>query len=404
MAEIDWVDLLNRAKDELSGLSPLTYLAGALLLAISSLLSKSIQKWIGQIFEKVFGSTLSKFISMWSASTKLERANSAVEGNGIWLTQPIIKPDNYFERMKTSIPIICVANLKGGVGKTTVAANLAAHFANKKPKPVLVIDLDFQGSLSSMTLGSERFIPDDETDNLSRASLLIQGTLSGETAKLSATPNFQCDRIQTLNAYYDLARIENKEMVHWLTGKTNDDIRYRIANTLLNEHIQNNYSMVIIDAPPRLSTAAIQALCASTHLLVPTILDRMSGSAVHSFIDQVLNLKEAKVCPALSLLGIVGTMTNKDIGKNLEKDPDSAPAFLVSEAEGISATEARMNGIKAQRKLDEVPIKFLSPDTSIQKLAAISRSAGDEIAYFNAGETVRHQFDRLALAINRKLL
>jgi cellulose biosynthesis protein BcsQ len=49
--------------------------------------------------------------------------------------------------MQDSIPIVLFANLKGGVGKTTLAANLTSYFEIQHAERVLAINLDFQGSL-----------------------------------------------------------------------------------------------------------------------------------------------------------------------------------------------------------------------------------------------------------------
>jgi ribosome-dependent ATPase len=87
-----------------------------------------------------------------------------MEGPGLWLAKEPKFPNNYHV-IKSSIPIFTVANLKGGVGKTTIATGLAAHFVNPLGKPdrkrerVLLIDLDFQGSLSSMALTTQNRIP-----------------------------------------------------------------------------------------------------------------------------------------------------------------------------------------------------------------------------------------------------
>ncbi len=59
--------------------------------------------------------------------------------------------------LRTSMPIICVVNFKGGVGKTTICANLGAHFA-AAGKRVLLIDCDYQGSLSDTALSQARKI------------------------------------------------------------------------------------------------------------------------------------------------------------------------------------------------------------------------------------------------------
>ncbi len=103
----------------------------------------------------------------------IERARIAVssESKGIWLAKsiPPTPPKDYADKLRVSIPIITISNLKGGVGKTTTAANLIAHYANKKQKRVLAIDLDFQGSLSATALSesnSEKLSDEEAGGNL----------------------------------------------------------------------------------------------------------------------------------------------------------------------------------------------------------------------------------------------
>lgn len=57
-------------------------------------------------------------------------------------------------------------------------------------------------------------------------------------------------------------------MIQWLLRQTDDDLRYRLARVLLDDDIGKKFDIVLIDAPPRLTTATINALCASTHVLV----------------------------------------------------------------------------------------------------------------------------------------
>jgi chromosome partitioning protein len=66
--------------------------------------------------------------------------------------------------------------------------------------------------------------------------------------------------------------------------------------------------VVIIDCPPRLTTGAIQAICAGTHLLVPTILDAPSSEAVVTFVRQIERFKEEGLCPYLQYVGVVASM------------------------------------------------------------------------------------------------
>lgn len=97
-----------------------------------------------------------RFIDGGDSRRRLQRVRNAINNpGGLWTTEPVEQPENYQGRILSSIPIITVANLKGGVGKTTISANLAAHLATADTVKegggvVLLIDFDFQGSLSSM--------------------------------------------------------------------------------------------------------------------------------------------------------------------------------------------------------------------------------------------------------------
>ena len=70
--------------------------------------------------------------------------------------------------------------------------------------------------------------------------------------------------------------------------------------------MREKFGAVLIDAPPRFSISSVQALCASTHVLVPTILDNTSATAV-GYFGQQLRRHEA-LWPRLRVVGILGTM------------------------------------------------------------------------------------------------
>ena len=83
---------------------------------------------------------------------KYEALRSALFGaeDEVWKLRDSIVPTSFDKRMLESlIRVITVINLKGGVAKTTIVASLAAHFS-KLGKRVLVIDFDYQGSLTRM--------------------------------------------------------------------------------------------------------------------------------------------------------------------------------------------------------------------------------------------------------------
>jgi len=116
--------------------------------------------------------------------------------------------------------------------------------------------------------------------------------------------------LEKREATEDDPRIENREMIRWLMGDEKTDIRYRLADVLLSHAVLNNFDVILIDAPPRLTTASVQALCASTHVLIPTVLDPLSADDPVGYFGRQLKAHE-ELWPQLKVMGIVGTLTNK---------------------------------------------------------------------------------------------
>ncbi len=203
--------------------------------------------------------------------------------------------------------VISVGNLKGGVGKTTIAANLAAYFDKTRGKRVLLIDLDYQGSLSATCLQAAKI-----EGLVSLADELIDGRADGSwVVKVAKQLQPALSKTWIIPAGYSLAQTESKLMLRWYSGRVPQDIRFNLAKVLLSPEVQDTFEVIIIDIGPRLTTAAINALAASTHLIVPTVLDRLSTETVSSFLNRAKALKQ-DLNPSLSLAGVVGTMTAEE--------------------------------------------------------------------------------------------
>lgn len=327
-------------------------------------------------------------------SGRLSRADDSVKGDGLWLSREPTYAASVAAKLPHSKPILTVANLKGGVGKTTTTANLAAFFASKG-KRVLAIDMDFQGSLSS--LGGQPITGNNGFE--SAASQLVAGKLD-PVQFLQAQPPNRDNTPCFLRSDYDLARTENAVMIHWLTGTDLRDVRYLSAEFVHSHQVQTNFDVIIFDNPPRLTTAAVQALAASKYLLIPTVLDGLSVRAVQKFLEQIdIN---HRLWPSLRMAGVVGTMTKQDLGRTL-KDPRDASGFKGPEEGAVLQLQGIFDSLRTSSQI-QIPNDMLLPYTTfVPDAADIGRAADQGLAVLSGPANVRLVFERLGTEVARRI-
>lgn len=233
----------------------------------------------------------------------------------LWNPHPPEPYDGYDrDVLSTDLNVVTVMNLKGGVGKTTLATNLAAYFSTHLGKRTLLVDLDFQGSATSSLLNLTEF-----TDNLdARIENLFGSTTGrahhGDVIMPVVHPKFASTRFELAACGYPFSRIENQKLIAWLMRELAFDPRYILAQFLFSPAVRSRFDTVVIDAPPRLSLGAINALTASRTLVIPTLPDRMSTEAVRNFVGNAATLRRL-LNPALqnALVVLNGTRQSNQL-------------------------------------------------------------------------------------------
>jgi len=186
--------------------------------------------------------------------------------------------------------ILAVANQKGGVGKTTTAVNLGTALA-AVGKRVLLLDLDAQGNAST---GLGIFAEDREFTTYH--VMLGEVSLADAIVKTSVKGMDLCPASEDLSgADLDLAEMSRRP--------------HRLADALAAgpKPVQDQYDYIMIDCPPSLSVVTINAMVASTGIIVPLQCEFYALEGLSQLIKTVRRVKST-LNPDLDIQGVVLTM------------------------------------------------------------------------------------------------
>jgi chromosome partitioning protein len=185
--------------------------------------------------------------------------------------------------------ILAISNQKGGVGKTTTAINLSAALA-QKGFPTLLIDLDPQGNATLSFLDPEQI-----------TSSIYEALIDDGKTVNHAVHKTNIKKLDLVPSRISLAKFESK-----MLGDI--DSHFRMKDRL--KPLVSRYKYIVIDTPPTLGLLTVNALVASTHLLVPIQSSYFALEGTDDLLETVEKIK-ARPNPSLEFLGVVITIHDK---------------------------------------------------------------------------------------------
>ena len=196
--------------------------------------------------------------------------------------------------------IISIVNQKGGVGKTTTSVNLSTAFAAVGYN-TLIIDLDPQGN-SSTGFGLEYSDRENSIyEVLIGQSNISKASIETEVPKLSLVPS----TVDLSAADIDLSKMRKREYI----------LKEKISESNVD------YDYIIIDCPPSLGLLTINALVASSSVIIPSQCEFYALEGL-SHLLRTISLVKKNLNTALYIDGIVLTMYDgrNKLSKQVEND------------------------------------------------------------------------------------
>ena len=240
--------------------------------------------------------------------------------------------------------VVSCVNLKGGVGKTTLAVNMAAYFG-RLGKKTLLIDLDPQTNATFSCLKVKEW-EDHAGKHGTVADLLGARQHSNATAKQKTAKDVikksVFKNVDLIPSHLDLFTIDLD-----MAGATARETRLRKAL----QAVSADYDLIVCDCPPNLTIPTQNALAASDHYVVPISADFLSALGVGILLRRVRQLGQ-DLDQSLNLAGIVISRVGRpayhrdEIVSQLRKNfPKEVLPEVLTERVRVAEAAAKQNSV-----------------------------------------------------------
>ena len=187
--------------------------------------------------------------------------------------------------------IFCIANQKGGVGKTTTTVNLAAGLA-KVGQRVLMVDLDPQGNATMGSGVDKRQLSASIYDVLLETSSVAQARTTS-------------DKLAAGGCGYDVLGA-NRELAGAEVELVDVERRERRLKSALAE-VEQEYDFILIDCPPSLSLLTLNGLCCAHGVLVPMQCEYFALEGLTDLVNTIKQVR-ANLNKDLAVIGLLRVM------------------------------------------------------------------------------------------------
>lgn len=233
--------------------------------------------------------------------------------------------------------VITVSNRKGGTGKTTTAVNIAAEFALRGIR-TLLIDMDTQGH-GALGVGLH---------NIPRKALSVHHLFGNHE-------NFKLTDAIMETPFDNLSFIPADRMFEGIGVERDLKI---LSRELENPELMERFDFVVLDTPPSLDIILMNAIAAADGVLIPLVPHFLASEGVKQ-LSRLFYKIASTVNPSLKLLGVVPIMVNRTV--NMHK-------HVLNEMTLQFGSDRIFRGIRtdiqlAQAFLEGQPIQHFAPKT-----------------------------------------